>query len=72
MIPEIIPKRLPFWRSFLKKEGPPDYMLPNYFIELDSLPRTPNDKADKKALPLPEISSFENKELPQTPTEKLA
>jgi len=56
-------------KEFLQK-GLPHYMIPNYFIELDSLPRTPNDKIDKKALPLPELPSLEEKELPQTPTEK--
>ena len=31
----------------------PDYMIPQYFIELDQLPLMPNGKIDKKALPLP-------------------
>ncbi len=29
----------------------PSYMIPSYFIELESLPLTPNGKIDKKALP---------------------
>ncbi|WP_444626224.1 amino acid adenylation domain-containing protein [Flavobacterium columnare] len=29
----------------------PDYMVPGYYVELDSLPLTPNGKTDKKALP---------------------
>ena len=29
-----------------------DYMIPEYFIELDKLPFTPNGKVDKSALPV--------------------
>ena len=29
----------------------PDYMMPQHFIQLDNLPRTPNNKIDRKALP---------------------
>ncbi|MCP4137438.1 MAG: non-ribosomal peptide synthetase, partial [bacterium] len=32
----------------------PDYMIPDYFIHLDSLPLTPNGKIDRKALPGPD------------------
>jgi len=31
----------------------PDYMIPQYFIEMDQLPLMPNGKIDKKALPSP-------------------
>lgn len=40
-------------KGFLQKSLP-DYMIPNYIINLDSLPLTPNGKIDKKALPEPE------------------
>lgn len=31
----------------------PDYMIPNYFIQMDQMPHTPNGKIDRKALPEP-------------------
>lgn len=39
-------------RSYLSKELP-NYMIPNYFIKMESFPHTPNGKIDKKKLPLP-------------------
>ncbi|MCG7317691.1 non-ribosomal peptide synthetase [Brevibacillus laterosporus] len=32
----------------------PNYMIPSYFVELDKMPLTPNDKIDRKALPEPD------------------
>ena len=36
-------------RDYLSRELP-DYMIPSYFSQLDSMPLTPNGKVDKKAL----------------------
>lgn len=33
----------------------PDYMLPGYFVQVDSMPLSPNGKIDRKALPDPQI-----------------
>ncbi|MFP3599150.1 amino acid adenylation domain-containing protein, partial [Chryseobacterium sp. SIMBA_029] len=37
-------------RKYLQSKLP-DYMVPGFFIELDSIPLTPNGKVDRKALP---------------------
>jgi len=36
----------------------PYYMLPSYFIHIDSVPIRPNGKMDRKALPKPDIKSY--------------
>ena len=41
-----------FLRTHLRKHLP-DYMIPSYFVLLDNIPLTPNNKVDEKALPHP-------------------
>src|SRR5205807_1891235 len=60
-------------RSFLR-EKLPDYMVPPAFVLLDALPRTPNGKVDRQALPAPEWASLESAKAfvaPRTPGEEL-
>ncbi|MDD5803771.1 MAG: amino acid adenylation domain-containing protein [Clostridia bacterium] len=38
----------------------PDYMMPSFFVHIDELPITPGGKIDKKALPMPEITTAAN------------
>lgn len=44
-------------RSILARKLP-NYMIPQYFVKLDSLPYTPNGKIDKKSLPEPEFTNI--------------
>lgn len=52
----------------------PNYMIPNYFVQLDNLPLTINHKINRKALPDPDfaqICSLTEYVSPSTETEKL-
>ena len=42
-------------RALLRKKLP-NYMIPKYFVKLDTLPYTPNGKIDKKKLPTPSFN----------------
>lgn len=46
-------------REYLTKKLP-DYMIPSYFVKIDTMPLTPSGKIDRKALTNPEVQ-VENK-----------
>ncbi|OUM64954.1 hypothetical protein PIROE2DRAFT_8097, partial [Piromyces sp. E2] len=57
--------------NFLKTKLPL-YMVPQYFVKIDSIPMTSNGKLDKKRLPQPDINEMiaDIYEAPKTPFEK--
>ena len=48
----------------------PDYMVPTFFIPLETMPLTTNGKVDKKCLPVPDINSTRNYIAPRSDREK--
>ncbi|NOQ28204.1 MAG: amino acid adenylation domain-containing protein, partial [Bacteroidales bacterium] len=56
-------------RAYLSSQLP-DYMLPSYFVELESLPLTTNGKVNRKALPAPEIKAGDDYVAPSTEIEE--
>jgi surfactin family lipopeptide synthetase A len=59
------------FRSFFKQKLP-DYMVPNTFMRLETLPLSANGKIDRKALLVPDghLNIQENYTAPRTPTEQ--
>lgn len=60
-------------RSFLARTLP-DFMIPAVCVWLDALPRLPNGKVDRRALPAPEnfqLRQFGNETAPRTEAENL-
>jgi amino acid adenylation domain-containing protein len=59
------------WRSYLRLKLP-EYMIPQHFVELKSIPLSPNGKVDRKALPKPETdgASEQGYVAPRTETEQ--
>jgi acyl carrier protein len=58
-------------REFLARQLP-EYMLPSMYVELAALPRTPNGKVDRNALPAAEAGSWaaNTYTAPRTPIEE--
>jgi amino acid adenylation domain-containing protein len=44
-------------RAYLKQKLP-DYMVPSAFVLLETMPKTPNGKVDRRAMPAPQAADF--------------
>lgn len=68
----VVTNRVPITnlRSYLGNNLP-RYMVPSYFVILDELPYLPNGKINKKALPLPNLSTFKTDKAYVAPRNKL-
>ncbi|NOQ27042.1 MAG: amino acid adenylation domain-containing protein, partial [Bacteroidales bacterium] len=56
-------------RAYISEQLP-DYMIPSYFVELESLPLTTNGKVNRKALPSPEIKAGDDYVAPSNEIEE--
>ena len=61
-----------FWERW-RKANLPEYMIPQLWVELETMPLTSNGKLNKKALPEPDGSALSSKEYvaPRNKTEEL-
>ncbi|MCK4764863.1 MAG: amino acid adenylation domain-containing protein [Candidatus Aminicenantes bacterium] len=57
-------------RDYLSGELP-EYMIPAYFMQLETLPLTPNGKLDRKSLPVPQVKTGTDYIAPQSANEKI-
>lgn len=57
-------------RSYLKQKLP-HYMVPSAFVLLEAMPKTPNGKVDKRALPAPKAADFAETQEYVAPTSEL-
>ena len=48
----------------------PGYMIPQYLVAIDAMPRSPNGKVDRLLLPPPTEAAAPHAELPRTPLER--
>lgn len=51
--------------------GLPDYMVPDFFIRVNTFPLTPNGKLDKKRLPAPELKAGADYQAPTSETAQI-
>jgi len=49
----------------------PDYMVPQFFVEISAVPMTPNGKVNRKRLTPPQTESDTEKPFPETENERL-
>ncbi len=57
-------------RSYLKQKLP-HYMVPSAFVLLEAMPKTPNGKVDKRAMPAPKASDLAEAQEYVAPTDEL-
>ena len=58
-------------RQTLSASSLADYMVPDAYMQMDSMPMTPNGKINRKALPAPEMKRASEYEAPKGEKEKL-